>query len=211
MDRNSTRILSAIAALGLAAALAGCKAAADVKSGANADGKSGGTVEMTMNYPIVLGNEDIAEHFGGLLGYPSSYLISRDGRVVKRIIGLVSRDEIAHEIESQLSVSSDSATSAASQSASSTSPNEPDVTFQELQGGALPLASLKGKVVLVNFWATWCDPCRIEIPWLIGFQQQYASQGFTIIGVAMDEEGRSVVEPFVEKTKFEVDKNAVAR
>lgn len=84
---------------------------------------------------------------------------------------------------------------------------EPDVTFQQLQGGNLPLASLKGKVVLVNFWATWCDPCRIEIPWLISFQQKYASHGFTIIGVAMDEEGKPVVEPYVEKTKFEVSKN----
>ena len=82
---------------------------------------------------------------------------------------------------------------------------EPDVTFQQLQGGNLPLASLKGKVVLVNFWATWCDPCRIEIPWLISFQQKYASQGFTIIGVAMDEEGQKVVAPFVEKTQFDVD------
>lgn len=211
MDRNSTRMLVVVAAAGIATAFAGCKTRADVKSGRTVDG----TVEMTMNYPIVLGNEDVAEHFGGLLGYPSSYLISRDGKVVKRIIGLVSEDELAHEIELQLStpafVSSTSTTSATSQSANSKFPDEPAVTFQELQGGTLPLASLKGKVVLVNFWATWCDPCQIEIPWLIGFQQKYANQGFTIIGVAMDEEGRSVVEPFVEKTKFEVSKDAAVR
>ncbi|HKV28749.1 MAG TPA: TlpA disulfide reductase family protein [Candidatus Acidoferrales bacterium] len=84
-------------------------------------------------------------------------------------------------------------------------PSEPDVTFPELQGGDLPLASLKGKVVLVNFWATWCEPCQIEIPWMIGFQQKYASQGFTILGVAMDDSGKKVVDPFVQKTQFDVD------
>ena len=84
-------------------------------------------------------------------------------------------------------------------------PSEPDVTFPELQGGDLPLASLKGKVVLVNFWATWCEPCQIEIPWMIGFQQKYASQGFTILGVAMDDSGKKVVDPFVHTTQFDVN------
>jgi thiol-disulfide isomerase/thioredoxin len=95
--------------------------------------------------------------------------------------------------------------SSTSASASSKFPDEPNVTFQQLQGGNLPLASLKGKVVLVNFWATWCDPCRIEIPWLISFQQKYASRGFTLLGIAMDEEGKKVVEPYVEKTQFDVN------
>jgi cytochrome c biogenesis protein CcmG, thiol:disulfide interchange protein DsbE len=100
-------------------------------------------------------------------------------------------------------------TNAAGKMASKASPNagkpsEPDVTFPELQGGNLALPSLQGKVVLVNFWATWCEPCREEIPWLIEFQDKYANQGLTILGVAMDEEGKKVVDPFVQKTQFDV-------
>jgi thiol-disulfide isomerase/thioredoxin len=89
-------------------------------------------------------------------------------------------------------------------------PNAPQVTFKDLQGNAVPLAQFKGKVVLVNFWATWCEPCRIEIPSLIEFQQKYAARGFTILGVAMDDEGASVVQPFVEKPQWDVDGKKVA-
>jgi thiol-disulfide isomerase/thioredoxin len=83
-------------------------------------------------------------------------------------------------------------------------PNEPEVTFKDLQGKDVSLASLKGKVVIVNFWATWCEPCQAEIPWMINFQKKYADKGFTLLGVAMDEEGKSVVEPYVQKTQFDV-------
>jgi len=84
-------------------------------------------------------------------------------------------------------------------------PNEPDVTFKDLQGKDVALSSFKGKVVVVNFWATWCEPCRVEIPWMIDFQQRLGDKGFTLLGVAMDDEGKSVVEPFVQKTQFDVD------
>ncbi len=83
--------------------------------------------------------------------------------------------------------------------------NEPDVTFEDLQGNKVDLASMKGKVVLVNFWATWCDPCRAEIPILINLQHQYAGQGFVTLGVAMDDDGKKAVDPFVQNTKFNVN------
>ncbi|HTZ73955.1 MAG TPA: cytochrome c biogenesis protein CcdA [Candidatus Aquilonibacter sp.] len=87
---------------------------------------------------------------------------------------------------------------------------EPNVTFTDLQGANLPLSSLKGKVVLVNFWATWCDPCFAEVPTLITLQQKYGSKNFELIGVAMDEDGKSVVAPFVQNRKFDVQGQQMA-
>ena len=81
----------------------------------------------------------------------------------------------------------------------------PDLKFKDLNGKDVALSDLKGKVVFLNFWATWCDPCRIEIPWLIAMQEKYGPKGFTVVGVAMDDEGKSVVAPFIEKERFDVD------
>ncbi|MCL6480148.1 MAG: TlpA family protein disulfide reductase [Firmicutes bacterium] len=85
-----------------------------------------------------------------------------------------------------------------------------EVELIDLRGGPIDLEMYKGKVVLVNFWATWCAPCRVEIPWLIAFQQKYAGRGFTVLGVAMDEEGREAVAPYVEQERFEVNGRQVA-
>jgi thiol-disulfide isomerase/thioredoxin len=82
---------------------------------------------------------------------------------------------------------------------------EPELTLKDLAGNDVALSEYKGKVVLVNFWATWCEPCRIEIPWLIEMQQKYGPKGFVILGIALDEEGKSVVAPFVSKERFDVN------
>jgi cytochrome c biogenesis protein CcmG/thiol:disulfide interchange protein DsbE len=84
-------------------------------------------------------------------------------------------------------------------------PDAPSVTMKDLEGNDVTLEQFRGKVVLVNFWATWCAPCQIEMPWFIEFQEKYGAQGFTVLGVAMDEEGRSVVGPFIQGEEFDVD------
>src|SRR6266849_7142301 len=80
----------------------------------------------------------------------------------------------------------------------------PDFTLKDLDDHDVSLSHFKGKVVLVNFWATWCGPCRIEIPWLMELQDKYAARGFTVLGVAMDDKGKSVVAPFVQNERFKV-------
>jgi thiol-disulfide isomerase/thioredoxin len=81
---------------------------------------------------------------------------------------------------------------------------EPALKLQNLDGKDIALADLKGKVVFVNFWATWCEPCQEEIPMLIDMQNKLATKGFTVVGIAMDEEGKSVVAPFVAKQLYDV-------
>ncbi|MCL4523889.1 MAG: TlpA family protein disulfide reductase [Acidobacteria bacterium] len=84
-------------------------------------------------------------------------------------------------------------------------PDAPNFSLKDLQGSDVSLEQFRGKVVLVNFWATWCGPCEIEMPWFIDFQQKYGARGFTVVGLAMDEEGKSVVAPWVEKKRFDVN------
>jgi thiol-disulfide isomerase/thioredoxin len=73
----------------------------------------------------------------------------------------------------------------------------PDLTLTTLEGEEIALRNTEGPVVL-NFWATWCPPCRHEIPDLIEIQNEYGDRGLTLVGVSRDQEGKSVVTPFVE-------------
>src|SRR5579885_3622036 len=62
----------------------------------------------------------------------------------------------------------------------------PDFALQSLDGKTVHLSDYRGKAVLLNFWATWCAPCKIEMPWFVELQKQYGPQGLQIIGVALD-------------------------
>ena len=74
----------------------------------------------------------------------------------------------------------------------------PDFTLESLDGKNMRLSDLRGKAVLLNFWATWCGPCKIETPWLVELQNQYGSQGLQVIGVAMDDSGKEDIAKFAK-------------
>src|ERR1700677_1845069 len=74
----------------------------------------------------------------------------------------------------------------------------PDFSLEALDGKTMRLSDLRGKAVLLNFWATWCGPCKIEMPWFVELQQQYASQGFQIVGVAMDDASKEDIGKFAK-------------
>jgi thiol-disulfide isomerase/thioredoxin len=64
----------------------------------------------------------------------------------------------------------------------------PDFVLEDLSGRAVALSSFKGKPLLINFWATWCGPCKIETPWLVELQNEYASKGFEVVGISTEGE-----------------------
>lgn len=74
----------------------------------------------------------------------------------------------------------------------------PDFTLESLDGKTTRLSDLRGKAVLVNFWATWCGPCKIETPWLVEMQNQYGNQGLQVLGVAMDDSSKDDIAKFAK-------------
>ena len=75
----------------------------------------------------------------------------------------------------------------------------PEFTLKDSKQQEVPLASLRGKVVLLNFWATWCGPCQEEMPSLEALYQRYKDKGFVVLGVSLDEEGWPAIEDFTKR------------
>jgi len=74
-------------------------------------------------------------------------------------------------------------------------------TLKDVDGRNVNLADHKGKVILLDFWATWCGPCKVEIPWFVEFQEKYRAQGLQVIGVSVDDTPEKL-RPFMETFKM---------
>ena len=72
----------------------------------------------------------------------------------------------------------------------------PEFTLQSLDGKTIHLADFRGKAVLLNFWATWCEPCKIEMPWFVELQKQYGPEGLQVVGIAMDDASQEDIAKF---------------
>jgi peroxiredoxin len=77
----------------------------------------------------------------------------------------------------------------------------PDFALKDAEGKLVHLSDYRGKVVLLDFWATWCGPCKIEIPWFMDFQRQNQEKGLVVLGISMDDEGWEIVKPYLASMK----------
>jgi peroxiredoxin len=78
----------------------------------------------------------------------------------------------------------------------------PAFTLQDLNGKNVSLSDFRGKVLIIDFWATWCPPCIKEIPDFIELYEQYKDKGFEMVGISLDQAGISVVKSFAQKFKI---------
>jgi len=77
----------------------------------------------------------------------------------------------------------------------------PDFALKDVNGKTVRLSDYRGKVVLLDFWATWCSPCQIEIPWFVDLERKNKDKGFAVLGVSMDDDGWESVKPFLAELR----------
>ena len=75
----------------------------------------------------------------------------------------------------------------------------PDFELKSLEGKNVKLSDFRGKAVLLNFWATWCGPCKLEMPWFVDLQKQYGPEGLQVVGVAMDDASEQDIAKFTQE------------
>ena len=80
----------------------------------------------------------------------------------------------------------------------------PDFALKDVNGKTVKLSDYRGKVVLLDFWATWCGPCKMEIPWFMEFERKYKDRGFAVLGLSMDDDGWQSVKPFIQESGGEL-------
>src|SRR5215469_11636535 len=78
----------------------------------------------------------------------------------------------------------------------------PEVALTDSNGAAVDLSAYKGRVVLLDFWATWCEGCKEEIPWFMEFQNKYGQKGLAIVGASLDDDGWKSVKPYLRQHRI---------
>lgn len=91
------------------------------------------------------------------------------------------------------------ATHSASSASTGVGGGAPDFSLNTTSGKTVHLSDFRGKAVVLNFWATWCGPCKIEMPWFVDLQKKYEAQGLQIVGVAMDDSSKEDIDKFVQE------------
>jgi peroxiredoxin len=170
-----------------------------------------------LRYPILVGNSSVADLYGGVRFMPQSFLIDRNGKIAKISIGLTGKQDLEDGLKLLMQNSGTGLLENRMTPPATTSPDvpkgsayalipagsrvqAPDFTVTDLSGRTITLSQLKGKVVLLDFWAVDCGGCKVEIPWYVEFDKNYRDKGLTLIGIDMYGESPKVMKTFMEKT-----------
>jgi peroxiredoxin len=153
--------------------------------------------EVGVNYTVLLGKDAVGDAYGGVTDLPVTFYIDTTGRIVGQKVGApANAAEIEENIKAAIS-RKDHPTGVAENDKDNhagVGHPAPDFELKTLEGKKVKLSDYRGKGVLLNFWATWCGPCREETPWLVALQKQYQAQGLQVIGVVNDSSAEDVKE-----------------